>query len=84
MTDPSEKLHLHCGARTLALIPLKLGDPVQAKNRLFGLGSSRTSLQFVQALESDAVYHTKFVALTFSNVTPLAVTVIASKLAIPL
>ena len=84
VTEPSEKLHLHCGARTLALILLKLGDPVHSKNLLFGLGSSRTLLQFVQELESDALYQTKVVAVTFSNVTPLAVTVIASKLAIPL
>jgi len=79
MTDPSVKLHLHCGARTLALIPVNVGDPLQVKNLRLGRGSSLTLLQFLQELVSVAVYHTKFVALMFSNVTPFAVTVIASK-----
>lgn len=84
VTFPLEKLHLHCGARTLASMPVKVGDPVQAKKRLFGRGSSRTLLQFVQELESDAVCQTNESAVTFSNMTPFAVTVIVSKETIPL
>ena len=83
VTAPLEKLHLHCGARTLALMPLNCGDPEQAKNPLFGRGSSRSLLQFVQELVSEAVCQTNESAVMFSNVTPFAVTVIVLKVAIP-
>lgn len=56
---------------------------MQVKKRLFGKGKSLMFLQFEHELESEAVCQTKFVAVTFSNVTPFAVTVIVSKAAIP-
>ena len=79
MTSELTKEQEQVGARTFASTLVKVGVPLHLKNRSPLYGSRLIFPQFVHELSWDAVCQMNELAVTFTNVTLFAVTVIVSK-----